>query len=362
MIGSSLEYSIYFTLLHFKMSSSKHYHRVWCDGCFDMTHFGHYNFMRQAAGLADELYVGLHNDEEVTYNKGPPVFTLKERVELVSSCKWVTKVVPDAPYTTQVDWLDRYECEACIHGDDVVLNGDGEDCYGLIKKAGKFATVPRTKAISTTNIIGRMLRLPKEQLPDDFDLSQLKDIAGDATSLHSYLPTTHRISQFSTVKEPTREDKIVYVDGTFDLLHPGHVSFLRKAKELGTYLVVGVHDDIVKEEKRDTPVMSLQERVLNVLAMKYVDDVIIGAPYIITQKLIDQIEPAVVVQGSAASRCKEVDAFKVPKELGIFKQIESDYPELTSKVVVSRVLKNYAAYAKRNKSKEATAYEQANMA
>ena len=344
------------------MSGAKHFHKVWCDGCFDMTHFGHYNFMRQAAALGDELYVGVHNDEEVTRNKAPPVFTLQERMELVSACKWVTKAVPDAPYTTEVDFIKKYGCEACIHGDDVCLNGDGEDCYAAIKKAGMFATVPRTKAISTTNIIGRMLRLPKEQLPHNFDFSQLKDIAGDATSLHSYLPTTHRISQFSTVKEPTREDKVVYVDGTFDLLHPGHVSFLRKAKELGTYLVVGVHDDIVKEEKRDTPVLSLQERVLNVLAMKYVDDVIIGAPYIITRKLIDQIEPAVVVQGSAASRCMEVDAFKVPKELGIFQQIESDYPELTSKTVISRVLSNYAEYAKRNAKKEAVSYEQENMA
>jgi len=339
------------------MSEGKRFHRVWCDGCFDMTHFGHYNFMRQAAGLADELYVGVHNDEEVTKNKAQPVFTQDERMELVSACKWVTKAVPDAPFTTQVDWLKRFECEACIHGDDLVLNSDGVDCYAAIKEADMFATVPRTKAISTTNLIGRMLRLPKEQLPDDFDVSQLKDVAGDASSLHSYIPTTHRISQFSSPREPTAEDKVIYVDGTFDLLHPGHVSFLRKAKALGTYLVVGVHDDIVADEKRDTPVMTLQERVLNVLAMKYVDDVIIGAPYIITKQLIDQINPALVVQGSAATRCKEVDAFKVPKELGIFMQIESDYPELTSKKVISRVLSNYQLYAKRNASKEKAACE-----
>ena len=39
----------------------------------------------------------------------------------------------------------------------------------------------------------------------------------------------------------------------------------------------------------------------------------------------------------------------------------SDYPELTSKTVISRVLKNYATYATRNKAKEATKYEQENM-
>ena len=338
--------------------SGKKYHRAWCDGCFDMTHFGHYNFIRQCSLLTDELYVGVHNDEEVTRNKAPPVFNYQERMELISACKWVTKVIPDAPFSAEPEILRNLGCEVCIHGDDIVINEGGDDCYHKVKEANMFTTVPRTKAISTTNLIGRMLRLPKEQLPDNFDLSLLKKIAGDAQSLHSYLPTSHRIAQFSSTREPTREDTIVYVDGTFDLLHPGHVSFLRKAKELGTYLVVGVHDDIVKEEKRDTPVMTLQERVLNVLAMKYVDDVIIGAPYIITRKLIDQIEPAIVVQGSAASRCKEVDAFKVPKELGIFKEIESDYPELTSKTVIARVLNNYQTYAQRNATREKNPCEQ----
>jgi len=330
------------------------YHRVWCDGCFDMTHFGHYNFMRQAAGLADELYVGVHNDEEVLKNKAQPVFTLQERMELVSACKWVTKAIPDAPYTTEVEWLKRFECESAVHGDDLVLNSQGIDCYAAVKDAGLFCTVPRTKAISTTNLIGRMLRLPADHLPDDvsINISDLKKVAGDASSLHTYIPTTKRITQFSSNKDPKPDDVVVYVDGTFDLLHPGHVSFLRKAKELGTYLIVGVHDDPQPGEKRDSPIMTLQERVLNVLAMRYVDDVIIGAPYIITKQLLDQIQPAIVVQGSAATRCREVDAFRIPKERGIFKQIESDYPEFSSKTVIKRVLENYNTYASRNAKKE----------
>lgn len=335
----------------------KRFHRVWVDGVFDVTHFGHYNMMRQAAALADELYVGVHNDEEVTKNKAKPVFNLQERMELVSACKWATKVIPDAPFTTQVDWLKRFDCEACIHGDDLVLNSDGVDCYKAVKDANMFATVPRTKAISTTNLIGRMLRLPKDQLPEGFDTSLLENLSGDISSFYTYMPTTHRISQFASHREPTKNDKIVYVDGTFDLLHPGHVSFLKKAKALGTYLVVGVHPDPLPGENRPAPIMTLQERVLNVLAVKYVDDVIIGAPYVITKALIDQIEPAVVAEGSSATRPKSVDAFKIPKEMGIFQQIESDYPEFTSKLVIKRILDNYQIYAKRNATKEKAACE-----
>lgn len=333
---------------------TRRYKRAWCDGCFDLCHFGHFNFLRQASEIADEVYAGVHDDEEIARHKGPPVFTLEERLTIVSACKWVTQVVPGPPYAPTMEWLDRYNCDVSVHGDDVAIDANGIDAYKEMKDAGRYAEVPRTKAISTTNIIGRMLRMPKEELPEGFDVAQLKDIAGTAASLHTYIPTTHRIAQFSNVREPKRGDRIVYVDGTFDLLHPGHVSFLKKAREHGDYLVVGVHDDPTSESIMcpAMPIMTLQERVLNVLAMKYVDDVIIGAPVIITKELMDQIEPSVVLQGSNPTRQNSDDAFRVPKQLGIFQHIESDFPRFTSKQVVHRVMENYAAYAARNKVRE----------
>lgn len=337
--------------------TKKLYKRGWCDGCFDVTHFGHFNFMRQASEVCEELYVGVHRDEEVAKNKCPPVFSYKERLELVSSCKWVKKVIGDAPYTTNMELVKKMGCDVVLHGDDPCFNSEGQDIYKPFRDAGMYHELPRTKAISTTNIIGRMLRLPKSMLPDDLDLSDIQTMIGDSASMHSYIPTTHRICQFSSPREPTENDVVVYVDGTFDLLHPGHVSFLKKAKEFGTYLVVGVHPDPLPGEDREVPVETLQERVLNVLALKYVDDVIIGAPYIITRGLIEQINPRLVMQGSNATRVKAANAFKIPKELGIFKQIESDYPDMTYKVIIRRVLENYKTYANRNTKRESAAYE-----
>ena len=60
----------------------------------------------------------------------------------------------------------------------------------------------------------------------------------------------------------------------------GHIVTLREAKRLGDYLIVGLHDDetINRVKGNNYPVLSIQERVLNILAMKYVDEVIIGAP------------------------------------------------------------------------------------
>ena len=43
--------------------------RVWCDGCYDMVHFGHANSLRQAKAMGDFLVVGVHTDEEITKHK-----------------------------------------------------------------------------------------------------------------------------------------------------------------------------------------------------------------------------------------------------------------------------------------------------
>lgn len=53
--------------------------RVWVDGCYDITHFGHANMLRQSKNLGTKLIVGVHSDEDVVKAKRPPVFNLSER-------------------------------------------------------------------------------------------------------------------------------------------------------------------------------------------------------------------------------------------------------------------------------------------
>ncbi len=66
-----------------------------------------------------------------------------------------------------------------------------------------------------------------------------------------------------TVQELKRKGlKIVFTNGCFDILHPGHVSYLRKARQLGDVLVVGVNSDRsvreIKGEQR--PILTQVER------------------------------------------------------------------------------------------------------
>jgi len=71
--------------------------------------------------------------------------------------------------------------------------------------------------------------------------------------------------------------KIVYTYGVFDILHPGHISLLERAKALGDYLIVGiVCDEAVRERKgKGRPIQNQYDRARIVGALKCVDEVVI---------------------------------------------------------------------------------------
>ena len=75
-------------------------------------------------------------------------------------------------------------------------------------------------------------------------------------------------------------------------MHPGVVQRLKAAKTQGDYLYVGLWDDLMIKYYRGAsyPLQGLQERLLMALAIKDVDDVVIGAPYIITEDLIKSLD------------------------------------------------------------------------
>lgn len=68
--------------------------------------------------------------------------------------------------------------------------------------------------------------------------------------------------------------KKVITYGTFDLLHYGHINLLRRAKELGDYLIVGVSTDEFNSLKGKQSCFSFEGRVRLVEAITYVDEVI----------------------------------------------------------------------------------------
>lgn len=341
--------------------------RVWCDGCYDMVHFGHANSLRQAKALGAKLIVGIHTDEEIARHKGPPVFTQAERYKMVKGIKWVDEVVEGAPYVTTLETLDKYDCDFCCHGDDITMTADGVDTYHLVKAAGRYKEVQRTAGVSTTDLVGRMLLLTRQhfrrgQFEYDVAKEHSSTMGQDSTArspwtgCSQFLPTTRKIIQFSDGKSPKPDDKVVYVAGAFDLFHVGHLDFLEKAHAHGTYLIVGLHTDPVVNAYKGSnyPIMNLHERVLSVLACKYVSEVVIGAPYTVTQDLLEHFNVDVVVHGTTPIQLDVetgLDPFAVPKALGRFVREDSGN-DMTTEKIVERIIRNRLEYEARNAKKE----------
>ncbi|XP_043662280.1 ethanolamine-phosphate cytidylyltransferase-like isoform X3 [Drosophila teissieri] len=333
--------------------------RVWCDGCYDMVHFGHANSLRQAKALGDKVIVGIHTDEEITKHKGPPVFTEEERVKMVKGIKWVDEVVLGAPYVTTLEVLDQNNCDFCVHGDDITMTAEGVDTYHLVKSANRYKEVKRTAGVSTTDLVGRMLLLTRNHFRQgsaEYDIEKEDSAAKSPwTGCSQFLPTTQKIIQFSDGKSPNPGDKIVYVAGAFDLFHVGHLDFLEKAKKLGDYLIVGLHTDPVVNSYKGSnyPIMNLHERVLSVLACKFVNEVVIGAPYCVTEELLEHFKIDVVCHGRTpiALENGKIDPYAVPKTRAVFELIDSGN-EMTTERIVERIISHRLEYERRNQAKE----------
>ena len=92
--------------------------------------------------------------------------------------------------------------------------------------------------------------------------------------------------------------RIVFTNGCFDLLHPGHVRYLRAAKRLGDVLVVGVNGDasVRRLKGPGRPLMPQRDRCTVLAALEMVDWVTVfddDTP----QRLIERVQPDVLVKG-----------------------------------------------------------------
>lgn len=111
------------------------------------------------------------------------------------------------------------------------------------------------------------------------------------------------ISRITAVKKKTANKRTVLVGGCFDLLHPGHVIFLEKAKKAGDILVVLLEaDEKVKQLKgANRPIYNQQDRAQVLSALSAVDYVVM-LPFLSSDsaydKLIGQIQPDVIVVSS----------------------------------------------------------------
>ncbi|EEA05286.1 ethanolamine-phosphate cytidylyltransferase protein, putative [Cryptosporidium muris RN66] len=375
---------------------------IYIDGVFDLMHAGHFNAVRQARLLGDSLTVGINSDSECYMAKGCyPIYSQEERGELMRGCKWVDNVVIGTPYSVSTQLLDELKCDYAAHGDDPVCCSDGSDPYLSPRLAGRLRIFKRTEGVSTTAVITRLLRALKinlssykegcsNNLPNKRGIWDLDKIVDGCYSPCQSLISTGRMLKFII---DTREDEnnrknftdnclalsrssspkkvcneVIYVDGSFDILHVGHLRLLEEAKKSGGTLIVGIYDDSTVRNifGPNFPILKMMERALTVLSLRAVDDVIFGAPLCISQTLIDAFGITKVIStkcvenyiqeghnisffGDIGSSCVEVLdldledlCYSVPIRNGIFCRDLLDSSKLcTNKDIFNRVLTNH---------------------
>jgi len=113
----------------------------------------------------------------------------------------------------------------------------------------------------------------------------------------------------------------VYTDMVADLFHYGHVEFLKKARALGDYLLVGICGDDVVAAHKKRPILTMEERVASIAKCRYVDEVIPNAPWIFDPAWIELHKIHIVVHGDDYSQEQFEYYYKVPIEMGIFRSI-----------------------------------------
>eukprot|EP01065_Artemidia_motanka_P000314 TRINITY_DN10132_c0_g1_i1.p1 TRINITY_DN10132_c0_g1~~TRINITY_DN10132_c0_g1_i1.p1 ORF type:complete len:518 (+),score=173.00 TRINITY_DN10132_c0_g1_i1:85-1554(+) len=339
--------------------------RIWMDGAFDMMHYGHMNAFRQGRALGTHLVVGVNSDASIETCKGtPPVLNDQERLSAVAGCKFVDEVVPEAPYVMNKDYIERvvfgkYNCDYIVHGDDPCIV-DGKDVFQVARDLGRYREIPRTEGVSTTDIVGRMLLVGDTRHHEKVDEhGALSSPGGDHRRVScgadqfrlqqpSRFLTTNTILQLFSqgTRPPKKGDRVVYMDGAWDMFHAGHIETLKKARELGDYLIVGVHNDMVVNTMRGSnyPIMNMHERVLSVLGCRYADDVLLDAPWDITKEMMSSLNISIVASGtvrdksdkqSATQRPEEAD-HAIAKEMGIYREIHSE-SKLTVDEIVRRI-------------------------
>lgn len=120
--------------------------------------------------------------------------------------------------------------------------------------------------------------------------------------------------------------KHVVVFGVFDILHPGHLYFLRQAKKQGELTVIVTRDARAKKEKGRKPFFSQGERVKRVRAIKQVDRAILGDK-IGEWKVLKKLKPSIVCVGydQDAENIEKCELEKLPKivKIGQYKKYSS---------------------------------------
>lgn len=122
------------------------------------------------------------------------------------------------------------------------------------------------------------------------------------------------------------------------MMHYGHANALRQAKEMCDYLVVGVHGDDEITQHKGLPVCTNEERLAMVEACKWVDEVVMGVPYVTQLSIMDQHDCEICIHGDDLTIAADgTDSYSEVKKAGRFQECKRT-PSISTTELVGRML------------------------
>lgn len=129
---------------------------VFTNGCFDILHLGHIDYLEKARSIGDKLIVGLNADESVRRLKGDgrPVNDLLARSRMLAALDFVDTVVAFEE-DTPLALISAILPDVLVKGNDYTMdNIVGADV--VIQNGGSVETIPLVDGYSTTSIINKL--------------------------------------------------------------------------------------------------------------------------------------------------------------------------------------------------------------
>lgn len=120
-------------------------------GTFDVFHVGHLRILQRAREFGDRLLVGVSSDQLNVDKKGrPPVYSQEERIEIIQALACVDEAFYEQSLDLKGEYILRYGADVLVMGDD------WEGKFDEFQSLCDVVYLPRTPAISTTEVIEKI--------------------------------------------------------------------------------------------------------------------------------------------------------------------------------------------------------------
>ena len=141
--------------------------RIITYGTFDMFHIGHLNLLKRLSEMADEVIVSVSTDSFNEVKNKKVLIPYNQRAEIVSSIKYVTKVIPEESWEQKIEDIKKYEI------DIFAIGNDWEGKFDFLKDFCEVVYLERTRNISSTQLkksLSSFLSIPKEEIINAFTI------------------------------------------------------------------------------------------------------------------------------------------------------------------------------------------------